>query len=650
MGCTFLAMPSWFIAMPRTPVVPTSTYWQRTAHMLVVTALAWSAPLSAAPSGLPGAVATPELLCAAAQAPAALPALSNAACTQALQGNNATVLAPAQQLLLWSMDGGSHAYTVQVWGPDGKLLRQWPALHNGVQDIGWVAPQTGHYRLQAIPAHTSTPAQALPPVQWKLRASAPAQPENSELPTPTQAPAAALLRQIQAQLQHTPVSQHEALLAQFWQQVQTQGSPWLEALPQNPHEVLTTFLWRAPAGMPNPAHNVRLEWAVRSATPLTFEPLAGTDIWFVSLPLPRSFHASYQIVSDPARYPAATGANVGRVQRVRTQQLFAQRDALNPHIWHTPTARQTQGTPAAPFAQRSVLHISSEGVLRNLGSSADVPAPKQLQGQLQHLRFHSTQLGNARNISLYTPAGTPPSSSWPLLVLFDREAYLEHVQVLHQLEHAVQQGQLPPMAVLLVSNPTRDDRGQELPPHTPAFGHMLASELLPWIRAQAPTLSTEAAHTVIAGSSFGGLAAGAIAWAHPQTFGHVLSLSGSYWWAPTPTPTPAAAAHRWSEGDWLIQQIAQAPLQPIRWHLAYGLLERSVNGAPGIVDNNRHLRNVLHAKGYSVSTQEIAAGHDYYAWGPALVHGLQHLLPPQQATVSLPTAAQNAHKKPVSAP
>ena len=98
----------------------------------------------------------------------------------------------------------------------------------------------------------------------------------------------------------------------FWQQVQAQGSPWLEALEGQPEEALVTFLWRAPAGTATQPHHVRLEWAMRAADPFMLQALPGTDLWYLSLPLPRGLRTSYQLVVDPVRYPAGMQAWVNR--------------------------------------------------------------------------------------------------------------------------------------------------------------------------------------------------------------------------------------------------------------------------------------------------------------------------------------------------
>lgn len=420
---------------------------------------------------------------------------------------------------------------------------------------------------------------------------------------------------LQQQLATLAPSERERVLAQFWRDIETHGAPLQEAA-THPEERLVTFLWRAPTNSRQSAHCIRLDWAVRTEAPVWLQRLPGTDIWAKTLTLPLGFQASYQFNVDPPAWPAAAPNTPTRQTQAQTLALVAQRDALNPHHW-SPGVPHSEHGAAAKHQQRSLLHIPAPAV--TLTPAADAPLRA---GALQHLRFHSQQLNNTRSLSLYLPHGDAASSSLPWVLLFDREAYLRRTNLVSSFDQWQQQNLLPPMALLLVANPTQADRALELPPLGPAFGEMLVTELLPWLRQQFPALSADPAQVVVAGSSYGGLAAGWLGWSQPAAFGNVLSLSGSYWWS------PPGDGHRWTEGDWLIQQIAAQPARPVRWHLSYGLLETGVQGHGGIVDNNRHLRNVLQARGYAVTTQEYAGGHDYYVWPEQLRQGLQTLLAP----------------------
>lgn len=530
--------------------------------------------------------------------------------------------AQAGQWLSWRMDGGTHAHAIELWGPDGRLLRAWPATHNGVQQPAWVAPATGRYRLLARnPFFDAAPAP-----RWQRQASGPALADADPEARPPP-PLSPRLRQLQADLAQAGPAHQGELQQRFWQHVQATGTPLLEPVPSQDGEVLATFLWRAPAASPDTVHRIELEWAMRAEDSFTLHRLADTDIWHLSVPLPRGLRAAYQLVVDAPLWPGADQPPT-RAQRMKGRALASQRDPLNPHTWHAGLPGLPADGPAALHAQRSVLEIPAHGVLRNLPSPEPATAPPRA-GRLQHLRFASQALGNERSLSLYLPPGGHAPGSLPLLVLFDREAYLSRVQIDQRLDQWIALGRIPPLAALLVANPTQADRGQELPPQGSAFGSMLAHELMPWIRSRHPQLTHDAAQVVVAGSSYGGLAAGWMGFAHPEVFGNVLSLSGSYWWA----PESAGRRGRWSEGDWFMRQVAAAPARAVRWHLSAGLLERGVGGEGGLVDNNRHLRNLLQARGYSVSYREFAGGHDYYAWGEEIAIGLQALLGPGKAGV-----------------
>ena len=534
--------------------------------------------------------------------------------------------AEAGQLLAWRLDGGTHAHAIELRGPDGRLLRAWPATHNGVQEPAWVAPATGRYQLLARnPFFDAAPAP-----RWQLLASGPALADAGPVAGDTQ-PVSPRLRQLQAELAQAAPGQRAGLQQRFWQQVQATGTPLLEASPARADEVLATFLWRAPESSAHAAHRIELEWAMRSEDSFALHRLADTDIWHLSVPLPRGLRAAYQLVVDAPLWPGADQPPT-RAQRMKARALASQRDPLNPHAWHAglpglaadgPAAGDpAAGDPAARHAQRSVLEIPEQGMRHQPSPQSDTTQP--LAGRTEHLRFASRAPGTERSLSLYLPPGEHAPGSLPLLVLFDREAYLSRVQIDRQLDQWIAQGRLAPLAALLVANPTQADRGRELPPNGAAFGDMLAHELMPWIRERHPSLTRNAAQVVVAGSSYGGLAAGWMGFAHPDVFGNVLSLSGSYWW----TPEAAGPRNRWAEGDWFMRQVAAAPARAVRWHLSAGLLERGVGGEGGLVDNNRHLRNVLQARGYRVSYREFAGGHDYYAWGEEIAIGLQALLGP----------------------
>ncbi|EJE52618.1 enterochelin esterase-like enzyme [Acidovorax sp. CF316] len=248
------------------------------------------------------------------------------------------------------------------------------------------------------------------------------------------------------------------------------------------------------------------------------------------------------------------------------------------------------------------------------------------RGTLEHLRLASTRLANERDVSLYLPAPPPATGQpLPLLVLFDRDAYLDRADVPALLDALIAQRRIPPLAAVFVGHPAPALRGTELPAN-PGFADFLAHELMPWLRARQPGISHGARDVVVAGSSYGGLAAAFAGYRHPGVFGNVLALSGSFWWGPRNVPR-APDFERFGEGEWLTREFAASARLPLRFFITAGLMEITLTGdGGGILDTSRHLRTVLQAKGYPVHYQEFAGGHDYYAWRGELAQGLVHLL------------------------
>ena len=76
------------------------------------------------------------------------------------------------------------------------------------------------------------------------------------------------------------------------------------------------------------------------------------------------------------------------------------------------------------------------------------------------------------------------------------------------------------MVAVLIDDSDPTARGIELP-CDPAFADFLAKELVLWTRKNYHT-TLEAARTIVAGSSYGGLAAVFAAVRYPDVFGNVL--------------------------------------------------------------------------------------------------------------------------------
>jgi hypothetical protein len=133
-------------------------------------------------------------------------------------------------------------------------------------------------------------------------------------------------------------------------------------------------------------------------------------------------------------------------------------------------------------------------------------------------------------------------------------------------------------------------------------------------------LTDDSKQTAIVGASRGGLMAGYIALHLPDIFGSVLSQSGSFGWKPEEE----------SEPNWLARQYATHPSFPLRFYLEAGLFETDLMMVDGysinLLASNRHLRDVLQAKGYPIHYREFSGGHSSVIWRGTLADGLIALL------------------------
>ena len=119
------------------------------------------------------------------------------------------------------------------------------------------------------------------------------------------------------------------------------------------------------------------------------------------------------------------------------------------------------------------------------------------------------------------------------------------------------------------------------------------------------------------GVSLGGLNAAYCALRYPEVFGNVLSQSGAFGFFPD---WDNVEENDTSPFGWLIRQFVATRKLPIRFYLEAGLFE---NDSPEILlAQNRRMRDVLEAKGYSVVYSEVAGGHEFLSWRGSVADGL----------------------------
>jgi enterochelin esterase-like enzyme len=386
----------------------------------------------------------------------------------------------------------------------------------------------------------------------------------------------------------------------FWQAVAARGTPLIEPLAGDAMHSLVTFLWRGGDEIQNVV--VMDGVAQGGSASNQLRRLENTNVW----------HKTYRVRND-----------------ILTAYIFSLNDPLTPwtaEAWvEHQAAGRAQSDPLNPEKVFDTDNIFvAESVLRMPDARPEpwiVAQPGLPAGQTVERRFASAILGNTRRVRIYTPPGYRGDSTYGWMLLLDGDAYYG-VRVTTILDNLLAQGRIPPLIAVFFDNASHADRHLEMSCN-PRLVEALAGELLPSLR-EVYHLADDPARAIIAGSSYTGLAAAYAAYRRPGLWGNVLAQSGAFSWYQGQDRKPEAGED--TEPGWLIRQFVKADVLPLRFHLDVGRLETTSDygGAAhtNILNSNRHMRDVLRAKGYPVNYVERSGGHDFAGWRSALPDAL----------------------------
>jgi enterochelin esterase family protein len=239
-------------------------------------------------------------------------------------------------------------------------------------------------------------------------------------------------------------------------------------------------------------------------------------------------------------------------------------------------------------------------------------------GIVEEFFIHSRHYPRPRRIWVYTPPGYAPTGHAPydLVVAFDGGEYLSDIPLPMMLDTLQAMAKTTPMVAVMIDDSTAAVRLDDLA-NRASFAAFLGDEVMPWVQ-QHWNVTRDPHHTIVTGSSAGGLASAYVALMRPDLFGKVLSQSGAFW--------RGAEASNDAPFEWLTAQYAARPKQDIRFFLDVGGLENGATlggSGPVFIDANRRLRDVLRKKGYTVAYTEVRGGvHAPITWNPRLQVGI----------------------------
>lgn len=392
-----------------------------------------------------------------------------------------------------------------------------------------------------------------------------------------------------------------AAVGEFWTEIEAQGSPLIEPIAGDECHVLVTFLWREIA---------TIESAVVMGGVTGFNDddgkltrLGGTNVWYWTTRVRSDIRTTYKLA----------------VRGTGWEHWLL--DPLNPRAYVSRRIND-ESEEAEDGFNDSVLDLPNAISERWVEPREDVP-----HGQVNLHRLMSAIIERERRVWIYLPPGYDPNGEpYSLLVITDGEMYVQFLPTV--LDNLIAEGAIRPTVAAMLASPTGDigARLHELA-CAPEFAATIHDELLPWLQGIV-NVSADRERAVIAGSSLGGLTAASLGMSLSDVFGNVLTQSGSFWWRPGDDAEHVALA----------RQYLESPTLPTRFFQEVGVLENvpTPGHGPSQLHANRHLRDVLRAKGYDVTYREFGGGHNYLAWRATIADGLMTLLGSGQPRGSQP--------------
>ena len=363
-------------------------------------------------------------------------------------------------------------------------------------------------------------------------------------------------------------------LSIFWRDIQG-NAPLVEDIPDRADLRRVTFLVRT-----KDANAPMLIGPM--LPPLTRHPLrqlVGTDVWFLTADLPAAARFTYGFEDQAGKQ-------------------FV--DSLNPR--------------RAGF--ESIAELPLAPPQEWIATRPGLPT-----GRIHEDFIASTVLHQTRRIAVYTPPNYPkPGETYGLLIVLDGEEYRSSIPTPTILDNLLGSGRIVPLVAVFVDNVDQGTRTRELT-CSDNFSKFLAVDVVPRMRRDFH-VSADPRRVIVAGSSFGGLAATCVALGYADVIGNVLSQSGAYWFYPGWQPrSPDSTQLRW-----LARHVESIERKQVQFYLEAGVFETFP--PLDLLGSNRTFRDTLAAKGYRVVYSEFAGGHQSLNWRGSIADGLMALAPP----------------------
>lgn len=365
----------------------------------------------------------------------------------------------------------------------------------------------------------------------------------------------------------------------FWRKIEKEKTPIFEEIEGDVENILCTFVFKGDEKTERVFVNLP-PFSRISPNEFQMSQIKGTDIWFVSAKLPMESRFGYSFVVNCSFQNVNPESPKSEIEAF---QNASRKDPLNPN-----------------FLRKNHSFIETPNVKpqKYLGKKSNIES-----GKIERFNFKSEFLENQRTVSIYTPPKFDASKKYPLLILLDEEIYLDEINAPTILDNLLAENLIPPMISVFVGN-AEGMRMSELGGNL-QFAEFINGEFLDWI-SKSYKISENPNELIIGGASFGGLTAVLTGLSYPETFGKILSQSGSFW-------------RNW---DSVTTKLFERDFPQQKIYLDAGLYEIEQKNDTNILETNRNLRDILQAKKIAVSYQEFKGGHGAVNWRGTLSAGL----------------------------
>jgi len=407
------------------------------------------------------------------------------------------------------------------------------------------------------------------------------------------------------------ISKLQDIITRFWEKIETINYPIIEELngdsPNLSDYNLVTFLYRSDENL----DNVFLLGEFNFVDPkdYIFDKIEHTDVFYKTFTLPKNTQAVYRILeNDPL-----DGIFAGAKYANRWSKFGNHPDKLNKNIQIIRNG----------FEEGRDMIVTWLKDPQDDSTSVLLDDEPRIIGKLNEYNHSSLILKYSRKITVYTPPNYDSTLKYPYLIMLDGSLFLKYSRIHVIIDKFIENGQIPAIVAIFVDPGLKDGQTKRYDeyPCNSDFAKSITEEILPWVKEKY-SISEDPTEAIIAGSSYGGLAAFHYSFMYPNKIKNVLSLSGSF--------HVGKDENSDYPYEWLPQKVAFSDKRDINVFMRVGKLEGEYHwdspDFPNQIVSHRHFTTILKMKGYKFTYDEYNGDHSLVAWIKPFKEGLLYFL------------------------